>query len=113
MLCHLPLLLPIAGLLLFFVLPFSTAVMIYLPLAVLSAVVGLKVAEAMRRPLTTGSEGLRGSESVVVAAEGRHGVVRVKGELWNASSSEPLAIGMRVRIEELRGLTARVRPLRD
>jgi membrane-bound serine protease (ClpP class) len=83
---------------------------VYLPLAILSVVVWLKVAEAMQRPVSTGAEGLRDAESVVVAAEGRYGVVRVRGELWNALSSEPLAVGMRVRIEELRGLTAIVRP---
>jgi membrane-bound serine protease (ClpP class) len=111
MLCHLPLLLPLAGLLVFFFLPFPVALAIYLPLAGLSAFVGLKVLEAMGQPTPTGAEGMRGAEGVVVTVRGREGVIRVQGELWNAVASEPLAPGVRVTIEAIEGLTALVRPL--
>jgi membrane protein implicated in regulation of membrane protease activity len=111
MLCHLPLLFPLAGLLLFAFLPLPVALAVYLPLAGLSTFAGLKVIEAMRQRASTGAEGMRGAEGVVVTARGRQGVARVRGELWNVASPESLVPGARVTIEELRGLTALVRPL--
>ncbi|MBI4589987.1 MAG: hypothetical protein HY725_14230 [Candidatus Rokubacteria bacterium] len=111
MLCHLPLLFPLVGLLLFSFLPFPVALGFYLPLAGLGAFAGLKVIEAMRQPAVTGAEGMRGARGVVVTARGRQGVARVQGELWNVVATEPLTPGAWVSIVELRGLTALVRPL--
>lgn len=111
MLCHLPLFLPLAGLALFLVLPFPVALALYLPLAGLSTVVGLKVVAAMRRPVQTGAEGMRGAEGVVVAARGPRGIVRVRGELWSAVGPEALTPGARVAVVKLEGLTALVRPV--
>lgn len=109
MLCHLPFLFPLAGLLLFLFLPLPVALAVYLPLAGLSAFAGLKIIEAMRQPASTGAEGMRGAEGIVVTANGRQGVVRVRGELWKAVAPEALTPGARVTIEELKGLTALVR----
>lgn len=111
MLCHLPLLFPVAGLVLFAFLPFPVALAVYLPLAGLGTFAGLKVIEAMRRPASTGSEGMRGARGVVVTAQGPRGVVRVQGELWNATAPVPLTPGDPVAIVELKGLTALVRPV--
>jgi membrane protein implicated in regulation of membrane protease activity len=109
MLCHLPLLLPLAGLVVFAFLPFPVALAVYLPLAGLSTWAGLKVVEAMMQPASTGSEGMRGAEGVVVTAHGRRGVAQVRGELWNVLAPEPLTPGARVAIVEIKGLTALVR----
>lgn len=111
MLCHLPLLFPVAGLVLFAFLPFPVALAVYLPLAGLGTFAGLKVIEAMRRPASTGSEGMRGARGVVLTARGLEGVVRVQGELWNATAPVPLTPGDPVAIVELKGLTALVRPV--
>lgn len=108
--CHLPLLFPLAGLLLFAVLPFPTALAIYLPLTALSLAIGIPIIRAMSGPVTTGSPGMRGKRGTVVTAEGRSGVVRCEGELWKCRSLEPLEPGDPVSIVELDGLTAVVRP---
>lgn len=110
MLCHLLLLLPLAGLLLFAVLPLPTALALYLPLAALSLAIGIPAVRAMYGPVATGVEGMRGKEGVVVTAEGRAGLLRCGGGLWRYSAAEPLAPGDRVSIVEIRGLTAVVRP---
>ena len=111
MLCHLPLLFPVAGLVLFAFLPFPVALAVYLPFAALSAVFAVKVLQAMRAPASTGREGMRGARGVVVTARGLEGVVRIQGELWNATAPVPLTPGDPVAIVELKGLTALVRPV--
>lgn len=111
MLCHLPLVLPLAGLLLFFVLPFPVALAVYLPFAALSAVFAVKVIEAMLQPASTGSEGMRGAQGVVMTVHGTRGVVQVRGEIWSFLAREPLTPGARVAIVEIKGLTALVRPV--
>ncbi len=110
MLCHLLLLLPLAGLLLFAVLPLPTALAFYLPLAALSLAIGIPAVRAMYGPVTTGLEGMRGKEGIVVTTEGRSGMLRCEGGLWKYSAPEPLAPGDRVSIVEIDGLTAMVRP---
>ena len=110
MLCHLLLLSPLAGLLFFAVLPFSTALALYLPLAALALAIGIPAVRAMYGPVATGVEGMRGKEGVVVTSEGRSGMLRYGGGLWGYSAAEPLAPGDRVSIVEIRGLTAVVRP---
>jgi membrane protein implicated in regulation of membrane protease activity len=109
MLCHLPLLIPLVGLLLFAFLPLQVALVVYLPLAGLSVFVGLKGVEAMRRRVFTGIEGMRGTKAVVVTAHGTHGVARLQGELWNVVAPEPLAPGDRVIVVDVKDLTALVR----
>lgn len=106
MLCHLLLLSPLAGLLLFAFLPLPTALALYLPLAALSLAIGIPAVRAMYGPVATGVEGMRGKEGVVVTAEGRAGMLRCGGGLWRYSAPEPLAPGERVRIVEIDGLTA-------
>lgn len=110
MLCHLPLLLPLAGLALFAFFPFSVALALYLPLLLVSVLVGRAVVGAMRQPVQTGAEGMRGAEGLVLRAQGRRGVARLHGELWNVVAAEPLAPGTRVVVETIEGLTATVRP---
>ncbi|HEU5395145.1 MAG TPA: NfeD family protein [Candidatus Methylomirabilis sp.] len=112
MLCHLLLLSPLAGLLLFAVLPFPTALALYLPLAALALAIGIPAIRAMYGPVTTGVEGMRGKEGVVVTSEGRSGMLRCGGGLWKYAAPEPLAPGDRVSIVEIDGLTAVVRPSR-
>ena len=110
MLCHLLLLSPLAGLLLFAVLPFPTALALYLPLAALGVAIAIPAIRAMYGPVTTGVEGMRGKEGIVVTAEGRSGWLRSEGSLWRYAAPEPLAPGDRVRIVEIDGLTATVQP---
>ena len=56
----------------------------------------------------TGSEALIGAEGETVSWQGSEGRVRVKGEIWLARSSAPLAAGSRVKIVGRDGLVLRV-----
>jgi membrane-bound serine protease (ClpP class) len=62
------------------------------------------------RPVTTGREGLVGTEGVVRGSVGPEGgSVFVRGEFWNAESAETIEDGASVRVEHVDGLTLRVR----
>ena len=111
MLCHLPFILPLAGLVLFAVLPLPEALALYLTLTALSLAVAIPSVRAMYQPSITGAEGMRGKEGVVVEAEGESGMFLCEGELWRCSAPGPLAPGDRVSVVEIEGLTARVRPV--
>jgi membrane-bound serine protease (ClpP class) len=63
-----------------------------------------KSVAARRAPVTVGPEQIVGLEGVVR----RGGNVFVRGELWRASSDEPLQEGDRVTIDALDGLTLAV-----
>jgi len=52
--------------------------------------------------------GEEGVAKTAVAADGR---VFVHGELWNASSAQPIPEGARVRVTEVSGLRVRVESL--
>jgi membrane-bound serine protease (ClpP class) len=60
-----------------------------------------KAVRARRMPVIVGPQEIVGMEGIV--REG--GLVFVRGELWRASSTEPLAPGERVRVDRLNGLT--------
>jgi membrane-bound serine protease (ClpP class) len=66
---------------------------------------------AQRRPAVTGMEGmLRETGDVLsVIGPGAPGRVRVRGEIWNAVSSDRLDAGDRVRVTNVDGLTLTVR----
>ena len=63
-----------------------------------------KAVASRRLPVTVGPQEMVGMEGVVRD----NGLVFVRGELWRARSSEPLAAGERVHVDALDGLTLRV-----
>jgi membrane-bound serine protease (ClpP class) len=65
-----------------------------------------------RYRVTTGAEGIVGERGEVVESVDPTGRlrVRVRGELWNARSSEPLGTGRLVRVTGVDGLTLEVEP---
>lgn len=76
--------------------------------------VGSKALAARHRPVTTGEEDLIGATGVVRSAIDPLGQVFVDGALWRAratDTSEPIAVGYRVRVEAIEGLTLSVGPL--
>jgi len=76
---------------------------------IMLAVGSLLLRDRRRRP-ALGAEGLIGEIGVAVTDVGPSGKVRVHGELWNASSTAPIAAGTSVRIESVTGLKVRVVP---
>jgi membrane-bound serine protease (ClpP class) len=76
---------------------------------VLLAIVSFAV-RARRRPVVSGSEGLLAERAEAVEAFESRGLVRVHGELWDATSRTPVRAGQRVRILSRDGLTLLVEP---
>jgi membrane-bound serine protease (ClpP class) len=72
-------------------------------------IVGMGV-RAMRRPPSTGREGMIGLTGVVKTALAPQGQILVRGEIWDASSSEPLQPGAAVTVMRIEGLRLFVKP---
>jgi membrane-bound serine protease (ClpP class) len=73
------------------------------------AVLGL-VMRARRQPVVSGREEMIGAHATVMEAFTGEGLVRAHGELWQASSDEPLTKGQRVRVVGMDGLCLKVAP---
>ena len=58
-----------------------------------------------RYPVRTGAEGLVGERGELIVRCAPLGRVRLRGEIWNARSEEPLEAGEEVRVEAIDGLT--------
>ena len=117
--CHFLLIMPVAGLGLFAVLPLPMALSTYLVISAVSLLVPACACphadrywityQAMRRPVTTGAEGMLGTRAKVVTDLSPRGRIRYGGELWTAEADEPVAAGTRVTIESVDGMRVRVR----
>ncbi len=84
----------------------------------LAASAGLLVAMTMfmrvrRRPVVSGREGLVGEQGEVLAVAGQHCDILVHGERWKAKAATPLAVGDRVRVLSIEGLTLDVEAMTD
>ncbi len=66
-------------------------------------VVGFGV-RALRRPTTTGAEGLIGTVGTARTRLAPEGQVLVRGELWSARCAEPVEPGEPIRVEQMEGL---------
>ena len=68
---------------------------------------------AQRQPAVTGAAGMIGAVGDALASiePGGVGQIRVQGETWRATASEPIAAGARVRVTHIDGLTLTVRPI--
>jgi len=58
----------------------------------------LAIARSVRFAPLTGLEGMTGGSAVVVTPLDPVGAIRYRGELWRATSSEPIERGTRVQI---------------
>ncbi len=67
--------------------------------------------KSFRKKAVTGQEGMRGAQGVVKKkiSGGQDGKVFVHGELWNAVSDEPLEPGDKIIVEDISGLTLKVK----
>lgn len=109
--CHLILILPVLGLAVFWLWPLPVAVPAYAVILVISLSIYYLIMQAMRRPVTTGAEEILRETGKVLEARGRKIRVRVRGEIWNAESTERLHAGDDVSITGLEGLVLRVQRL--
>ncbi|MGW8229305.1 MAG: hypothetical protein ACWGOW_10405 [Gammaproteobacteria bacterium] len=109
--CHLPLLMPIFGLAVFWFWPVSTATPIYIIILALSVWLYYYVIKAMRRPVVSGMEAVLHSTGEVVAKEGNLLQVRVLSENWYAESTDELLLNDQVEVIGFKGLKLKVRAL--
>jgi membrane-bound serine protease (ClpP class) len=107
--CHFILLLPVVTLPVFWLWPIALAVPAYAAVLLLSAWVYVYSVRAMQRPVVTGAEQMLHTKGRVVEVDGSTARIRVRSELWDASSPDSLHKGDWVTVEEIDGLTLRVR----
>jgi membrane protein implicated in regulation of membrane protease activity len=103
--CHLILLMPIIGLVVFWIWPLSVALPVYLVILTTSAMVYAAIMRSMHRRVKTGAEGMIGEPVEVIDMTGRGGHVRVDGEIWQAKSNEPFREGDEAVVLAVNGLT--------
>lgn len=65
---------------------------------------------ARNRPVTTGIEELVGHQAIALDDFTGRGLVRIRGEIWQAESTEPIAAGQKVGVLALEGLVLHVAP---
>lgn len=73
-------------------------------------VVGMAI-KARRRPVVSGLDELINSEAIVVNDFVQSGTVSLHSETWNATTTEPLRQGQRVKVTGSKGLILEVEPL--
>ena len=108
--CHLLLLVPVIMAALFVFFPWTTALAIAAPLGVATALIAYAGWRALRQPVMTGAEGLRGSRGEAVSDLTPEGLVRLGDELWLAEARPPVGKGQPVEVLEVVGARVRVRP---
>jgi len=107
--CHLLLVLPLVSLILFPLLPIEVAATLYSFILLFCAILYWLIWKAMRRPVTTGVEGMKGAVGQVIQNEKRAYKVFVKGEIWDAICEEALSVGESVEVIGLKRMELAVR----
>ena len=88
-----------------------TALAISVPFGVISVFLMTIAMRAMRLKVVTGEQGLVGEVGVAKTPLSPGGKIFVHGEIWNAVSTAPVAVGDEVRVESIDGLTLAVSPV--
>ncbi|MDP2341144.1 MAG: NfeD family protein [Deltaproteobacteria bacterium] len=63
-----------------------------------------------KKPIVSGREQLIGSVAVAATSFSDRGPVKVHGEIWSASTEEPLREGQAADVVDMEGLVLKVRP---
>jgi membrane-bound serine protease (ClpP class) len=107
--CHILFVLPFISLILFLFLPFEQALALYSFILLLCSILYWLIWRAMRRPVTTGIEGMIGAVGQVIQNGKRGDKVFVKGEIWDAICEEQVAVGESVEVIGLKRMQLSVR----
>ena len=102
--CHVVLLMPVIGLMVFLIWPFGTALPVYLVIFSLSGLLYFAILRAMQRPVRTGNEGLIGNPVEIIDIDSNEGHVRVHGEIWKAAFEVPFRKTEKGRIKAIRNM---------
>ena len=107
--------LPILGLVLFLVLPFSQALPAYLIVLAFSIFIGALVIRTLRRSRGSNPFTMVGQPAEVINWKNGEGQVQCRGEIWPARSGtgESFGRGDKVTVTELRGMTLLVKRAED
>jgi membrane-bound serine protease (ClpP class) len=71
-----------------------------------------KAVGSQRRRVVTGAEAMVGQIGEAATPLAPRGQIRVRGEIWQAQSADPVPVGTAVEVVHVRGLTLEVRALR-
>ncbi len=106
--CHLVLLMPVLALPIFWLMPLSFAIPIYIFIVLISGLLYRLIAKSIKRRPATGAESLIGDKAEVVSKSSTGGhtqyLVRSQGELWSAHCLDSLRPGETVNITALDGV---------
>lgn len=106
--CHLVLFMPVLALPVFWLLPPTLAIPLYVLVLVLSAWLYYVVYRIMHRAPVIGPETLLNACGRVISADGMSGLVRINNELWWAESGRELHRDEPVRVTGRWGLVLQV-----
>jgi membrane-bound serine protease (ClpP class) len=96
---------PFLAILLFYFVPFGTALPIYIVILVIAGFCYLVMFKSMRSKAQTGLEAMIGDEAVVIEDIDPEGKVEIRGEIWDATArGRKFLTGKRVKISGARGL---------
>ena len=96
---------PLLALLLFYYLPLSTALPIYIVILIVAGFCHYFMYQSMRVKARTGLEAMIGGEALVLEDIDPDGKIRFKNELWNATArGKKILAGKKVRTLKARGL---------
>ena len=109
--CHIVLILPVLGLVVFLILPFDIALPVYAVILSISIYFYITIMKAMKKPVETGSEEMMHETVSVLDTIKPEGHVKFQNEIWNASSGEILKKGDKAEIIGLNGLTLIVKKI--
>jgi membrane-bound ClpP family serine protease len=105
---------PLAALLLFYYLPFGTALLYYIPILIVAGFCHYLMMKSMRAKAETGLEAMIGGEAIVIKSIDPEGKIRFKSEIWTATAQgKKIAEGKRVRILGAEGLVLVVEALHE
>lgn len=78
--------------------------------ALVALLIATYFARSRKRPVVTGSEQLLTESAIALDDFAHSGPVRVRGEIWSASTQRPVRQGQRLRIVRIDGLRLEVEP---
>ncbi|MCZ6773306.1 MAG: NfeD family protein [Proteobacteria bacterium] len=109
--CHLLLLAPVFGLVIFWLSPIWIAVPVYGVILLLSILLYIATVRMMRLPQITGVYSLLQRPGVVIDVTHRGPRVRIGGEIWQAVSTDRLQVGEQVKVVEQHGMILEIERL--
>ena len=105
---------PVLALLLFYYLPFSTALSIYVVILIVAGFCHYFMYQSMRAKAKCGLEAMIGGEAVALEDIDPEGMIKFNDELWKATTrNKKIVTGKKVRILEAQGLVLIVEDINE